>query len=59
LNIREVNMPEITKNITNLLKKVDKLINDAQKDIGAIIAAGKQIKESLPKKSDKDDKQEA
>ena len=52
-------MPEITKNITNLLKKVDKLINDAQKDIGAIIAAGKQIKESLPKKSDKDDKQEA
>jgi hypothetical protein len=53
-------MPDITKNIANLMKKVDKLVNDAQKDIAAIIAAGKEIKESLPKKADKpDDKQEA
>lgn len=51
-------MPEITKNIGNLIKKVDKLIDDAQKDIGAIIAAGKQIKDSLPKKLDKEDKHE-
>jgi hypothetical protein len=53
-------MPEITKNIANLMKQVDKLVEDAQKDIGAVIAAGKQIKDSFPKKPDKpDDKQEA
>jgi hypothetical protein len=52
-------MPEITKNISTLLKRVDKLVDDAQKDIGAIIAAGKQLKDSLPKKPEKpDDKQE-
>jgi hypothetical protein len=50
-------MPEITKKIGNLIKKVDKLIDDAQKDIGAIIAAGKEIKDTLPKKSP-DDKKE-
>lgn len=50
-------MPEITKKVGTLIKKVDKLIDDAQKDIGAIVAAGKDIKDSLPKK-EPDDKEE-
>jgi hypothetical protein len=50
-------MPEITKKLSLLIKKVDKLIDDAQKDMGAIIAAGKEVKDALPKKSP-DDKQE-
>ena len=45
-------MPEITKKISKLLKMVDKLIVDAQKDINQVIAAGKEIKDSLPKESD-------
>jgi len=49
-------MPEITKKIASLVKKVDKLIDDA----AAVVAAGKAIKDSLPKKAEKpDDKQEA
>lgn len=51
-------MPEITRQIANLIKKVDKFVDDAQKDIGAIIKAGKEIKDSFPKKPP-DDKQEA
>jgi hypothetical protein len=50
-------MPEITKKLSNLIKKVDKLIDDAQKDIGAVVAAGKEIKDTLPKKPP-DDKEE-
>jgi hypothetical protein len=50
-------MPEITKKVGNIIKKVDKLIDDMQKDVNAIIASGKEIKESLPKKPP-DDKQE-
>jgi hypothetical protein len=48
-------MPEITKKITKLMKALDKLLEDGVK----VLAAGKEIKDSLPKKSDKDDKQEA
>lgn len=50
-------MPIITKKIADLMKKLDKLIEDTQRDVGAIIAAGKEIKDSLPQK-EPDDKQE-
>jgi len=49
-------MPDITKRLTKLLKTVDKLIDDAQRDINMVIAVGKEVKDSLPKKpEDKED----
>jgi len=45
-------MPDITKRLTKLLKTVDKLIDDTQRDINMVIAAGKEIKDSLPKRPD-------
>jgi len=46
-------MPEITKKLTKLINAVDKLIEDGKK----VLAAGIDIKASLPKKPD-DEKHE-
>jgi len=39
-------MPEITKKLNKFISAVDKLIEDGKK----VLTAGKEIKESLPKK---------
>jgi hypothetical protein len=41
-------MPEITKKLTKFINAVDKLIDDGKK----VVAAGMDIKASLPKKPD-------
>ena len=45
---REVNMPEITKKITRLLKAVDKLLDEGAK----VVAIAKEIKDSSKPKDD-------
>jgi len=41
-------MPEITKKLNKFISAVDKLIEDGKK----VLAAGKEIKDSLPKKTE-------
>jgi len=49
-------MPEFMKKISTLVKTVDKLLNNLQKNAGEVMTAGKEVRESLPKK-DPDDKE--
>jgi hypothetical protein len=44
-------MPEITKKLTKLMKAVDRVLEDAMK----VMAAGKEIKESLDKGKPEDE----
>ena len=46
-------MPEITKKLNKFISAVDKLIEDGKK----VLAVGKEIKDSLPKKPE-DEKEE-
>jgi hypothetical protein len=50
-------MSDITKKLVHLAEAVDVLAGHLEQDIALILAAGKEIKDSLPKKPE-EDKQE-
>lgn len=51
-------MPDITKALVKLATAIDQLAENLQRDAGEVLAAGKEIREALPKKPGEDEGEE-